>query len=361
MPGGKLLPKMMRKSHSKHEESNGDSTANSNTSANASATSKTSTNSNSNPSATQNAMSNRSSTQHQSSPLSGDHEKQKLVFHCQLAHGSPTGLISGFTNVKELYQKIAECFEIPAATILFCTLNTHKLDMGKLLGGQIGLDDFIFAHVKGQAKEIEIVKSESALGLTITDNGAGYAFIKRIKEGSIIDRLKTLVKVGDHIEKINQKSLIGARHFEVAKMLKEIPVGVTFTMRLIEPNAFGFHIEPAKRGRKVGDVKSGNKTLRFKADGKATVEEVDDVMNKSIERINEILETFMGINDSELAQQIWDLGQHKKNPSDFAMAIDESEIGAFSFTDEFIFDLWGVIDDGKNGRLKEHDFEDERL
>lgn len=38
----------------------------------------------------------------------------KLVFHCQLAHGSPTGLISGFTNVKELYNKIAECYEINA-------------------------------------------------------------------------------------------------------------------------------------------------------------------------------------------------------------------------------------------------------
>jgi len=57
--------------------------------------------------------------------------------------------------------------------ILFCTLNTHKVDMAKLLGGQIGLDDFIFAHVKGQTKEIDIVKSEAALGLTITDNGAG--------------------------------------------------------------------------------------------------------------------------------------------------------------------------------------------
>jgi hypothetical protein len=32
---------------------------------------------------------------------------------------------------------------------LFCTLNTHKVDMNKLLGGQIGLDDFIFAHRKG--------------------------------------------------------------------------------------------------------------------------------------------------------------------------------------------------------------------
>ena len=38
--------------------------------------------------------------------------KPKLVFHCQQAHGSPTGVISEFTNVKELYQKIAECYDI---------------------------------------------------------------------------------------------------------------------------------------------------------------------------------------------------------------------------------------------------------
>lgn len=61
---------------------------------------------------------------------------------------------------------------------MFCTLNTHKVDMDKLLGGQIGLEDFIFAHVKGQKKEIDVYKGEDALGLTITDNGAGYAFIK---------------------------------------------------------------------------------------------------------------------------------------------------------------------------------------
>lgn len=50
--------------------------------------------------------------------------------------------------------------------------------MQKLLGGQIGLEDFIFAHVRGETKEVEVVKTEDALGLTITDNGAGYAFIK---------------------------------------------------------------------------------------------------------------------------------------------------------------------------------------
>lgn len=64
------------------------------------------------------------------------------------------------------------------AQILFCTLNTHKIDMDKLLGGQIGLEDFIFAHIRGIKKEVEVYKSEDALGLTITDNGAGYAFIK---------------------------------------------------------------------------------------------------------------------------------------------------------------------------------------
>jgi len=53
--------------------------------------------------------------------------------------------------------------------------------MSQLLGGQIGLNDFIFAHVKGQPKEIDIIKSESALGLTITDNGAGsFDFFAKI-------------------------------------------------------------------------------------------------------------------------------------------------------------------------------------
>lgn len=111
--------------------------------------------------------------------------------------------------------------------------------MSRLLGGQIGLEDFIFAHIKGQPKEVDVEKSEEALGLTITDNGAGYAFIKRIKEGSIMDKVP-FIAVGDHIEKINGESLIGCRHFEVAKKLKEIPKGSTFTLRTVEPLKSGF-------------------------------------------------------------------------------------------------------------------------
>lgn len=45
------------------------------------------------------------------------HKKPKLSFHCQQAHGSPTGVISGFTNVKELYLKIAQCYNIESTDV----------------------------------------------------------------------------------------------------------------------------------------------------------------------------------------------------------------------------------------------------
>ena len=83
--------------------------------------------------------------------------------------------------------------------------------MGHLLGGQIGLDDFIFAHRKGRAKEIEISKTEDALGLTITDNGAGYAFIKRIKEGSIISNIP-------YIEVRQELKIVKRRFWNISRL-----------------------------------------------------------------------------------------------------------------------------------------------
>ncbi|KAJ8793473.1 hypothetical protein J1605_019307 [Eschrichtius robustus] len=187
----------------------------------------------------------------------------RLVFHTQLAHGSATGRVENFSSIRELYAKIAGVFEISPSEffasvlsvrplclklelpesesllILYCTLNTPKVDMGKLLGAQIGLEDFIFAHVKGIKKEVNVYKSEDSLGLTITDNGAGYAFIKRIKDGSIVDSVKTIC-VGDHIEAINGETIVGWRHFDVAKKLKELKKEELFTLKLIEPKrAFG--------------------------------------------------------------------------------------------------------------------------
>ncbi|XP_064544238.1 PDZ domain-containing protein GIPC3 [Drosophila montana] len=288
-------------------------------------------------------------------------KKPPLIFHCQLAHGSPTGLITGFASVRELYKKIAECFDISEDDILFCTLNSHKVDMTRLLGGQIGLDDFIFAHRKGRAKEIEIVKTQDALGLTITDNGAGYAFIKRIKEDSIIDRIEH-ISVGDHIEKLNGLNMVGKRHYEVARMLKDIGTGETFTLRLVEPIRSGFQgIGPRSQSRASASASgggaggnagrnygSGKETLRFKANGNAQIEpKFDEATTAGVEAINNLLESFMGINDTELASQIWELGDKKSNSMDFAEAIDNSDLESFGFTDDFIIELWGAITDAR--------------
>lgn len=163
-------------------------------------------------------------------------------------------------------------------------------------------------------------KTEDSLGLTITDNGAGYSFIKRIKEGSVISNIPHIkvskcknatdflyenrqfneisrpfdalfsihlerkaetngisdFQVGDHIEKLNNVNMVGKRHFEVATALKTIPLGSTFTIRLVEPMASGFgQIAPknSTRAPKKAGYGSGKETLRFKAGGKAEIQE----------------------------------------------------------------------------------------
>ncbi|KAK1879393.1 PDZ domain containing protein GIPC1 [Dissostichus eleginoides] len=176
---------------------------------------------------------------------------------------------------------------------MFCTLNTHKIDMDKLLGGQIGLEDFIFAHIKGIKKEVEVHKSEDALGLTITDNGAGYAFIKRIKDGSVVKRGQTCQRQQD-------------RHGE-------------------------------------GDPETP-------LQGPATVEEEPtEFEEKAVKKVDDLLESYMGIRDTELAATMVEVGRDKKNPDEFAMALDET-LGDFAFPDEFVFDVWGAIGDAKQGR-----------
>ncbi|XP_029473381.1 PDZ domain-containing protein GIPC2 isoform X1 [Rhinatrema bivittatum] len=279
--------------------------------------------------------------------------RPRLVFHAQLAHGSATGRIEGFSNVKELYAKIAEAFRIPADEILFCTLNTHKIDMDKLLGGQIGLEDFIFAHVRGMKKEVDVLKSEDSLGLTITDNGAGYSFIKRIKDGSVIDKIK-VINVGDHIECINGANIVGLRHYEVAKMLKELEKMRTFRLKLIEPMKAFEMIEPRSKGGKLADgkISSGRETLRLRSKGPATVEQIpSELEDKAIKKVDDLLETYMGIRDIELAATMVEAGRDKKNPDELAVALDEA-LGDFAFPDEFVFDVWGAIGDAKQGRLQ---------
>ncbi|XP_070261554.1 PDZ domain-containing protein GIPC2 [Myotis yumanensis] len=275
----------------------------------------------------------------------------RLVFYTQLAHGSATGRVENFSSIRELYTKIAGVFEISPSEILYCTLNTPKVDMEKLLGSQIGLEDFIFAHVKGIKKEVNVYKSEDSLGLTITDNGTGCAFIKRIKEGSLIDSVKTIC-VGDHIESINGENIVGWRHFDVAKKLKELKKEELFTMKLIEPKK-AFEIEPrSKAGNtSTGKIGTGRETLRLRSKGPATVEEGPSENNaKAIEKVDDLLEMYMGIRDIELATTIFEAGKDKRNPDEFAVALDKT-LGDFAFPDEFVFDVWGAVGDARRGGL----------
>ncbi|OXB51504.1 UNVERIFIED_CONTAM: hypothetical protein H355_013486, partial [Colinus virginianus] len=110
---------------------------------------------------------------------------------------------------------------------------------------------------------------------------------QRIKEGSVMDRV-ALVGVGDMIEAINGRSLVGARHYDVARALKELPRGRTFALRLTEP-------------RKA------------------------------------------------FAATMVELGRDARDPDALAQALD-SQLGDFAFPDEFVFDVWGAIGDAKAGR-----------
>ncbi|CAK8675839.1 PDZ domain-containing protein GIPC1-like [Clavelina lepadiformis] len=289
------------------------------------------------------AVQGNGNTQQQPEPV------RPLVFHAQLAHGSPTSKIEGFANIRELYAKIAEAFQISADQIIFCTLNTHKCDMDRLIGGQIGLEDFIFAHVKGERKVVSITKTENSLGLTITDNGNGYPFIKRLKENSIVEKHE-MISVGDLIEAIDDKSTVGVRHFQVARHLKDIPVGTTFNVTLMEPKkAFNMISQrsTAKAPVSNNNVGSGKATLRLRSKGPATLEALPtDVENKAVAKIDDLLDSFLGIRDMELSSTIWESGKGKANPDEFITTLND-QLGDFGFPQEFIFDVWGVILDSR--------------
>lgn len=271
-------------------------------------------------------------------------EQFDMVFHVQLAHGSPTRQVRDFTNVKQLYESIAKAFGIATNDILYCTLNTHKVDMTRLLGGQIGLDDFLFAHVKGESETVKINKDGPALGLTISDNGAGYAFVKKIRDDSIMARAKG-IDVGDHVSAINGTSLEGSRHFEVARMLKEIPIGSEFSVGVTHPK-LAPDAALAPRGAQGGSgnvaAGGGKKTMRMKKDGTAVIEEIDDAVTKMVSKIDDMLEQFVGIRDSELSQTVYDLAKSNAEADLFAGALDE-KLSDFEFPDDFVLDVYEMV------------------
>lgn len=67
----------------------------------------------------------------------------------------------------------------------------------------------------------------------------------------MVDGVK-LVCVGDHVESINGSNIVGIRHYEVARMLKELPKDKHFTLTLVEPlKAFGELPSSGQRNKSV--------------------------------------------------------------------------------------------------------------
>lgn len=148
-----------------------------------------------------------------------------LSYTCQLAHGSLPIKVTNFSSVGELYAQMANAFGINCDDIIFCTINTYKVDMNRLFTSCIDPGDMLYAHIRGHPVEVELTKAEKTVGITVADNGMCHAFIKRIKEGSIAGAARHVISTGQQIVSIQGQSVLGLRHYEVTKVINKIPIG----------------------------------------------------------------------------------------------------------------------------------------
>ena len=93
-------------------------------------------------------------------------------------------------------------------------------------------------------------------------------------------------------------------------------------------------------------------TLRFRERHVIALgtETLDQRMQTALQYINKQLEKFIGINDDELAEELWHMAI-ERNPHEFALAVANSDLSDFKFTEDFVFDIWAIVDDVLNGRL----------
>lgn len=93
-------------------------------------------------------------------------------------------------------------------------------------------------------------------------------------------------------------------------------------------------------------IKKGYSTLRIRSIGPPVFEEenqINDNMRESLNKINLIIEEFLGISDSELVQQIMDIGKGCTNKQQFLLAINESSLKIFNFSDEIWQEIWNSM------------------
>lgn len=275
--------------------------------------------------------------------------------------------------------------------------------MDSLLTNYLSIGDLIVVHTCGRVKEIELEKTEEYLGLTITDNAIGKAFVKKISTNK--RQLQKIINPGDHIAAINSESTVGLRHYQVAKTLKDIPRGTKFTLDLVEPyecqkymntietrltdmeskfdsdridmslisfaeQSYNTHqsntqtVHTGERG--FNGISSGNNYLDSAQNDDLSISSLpihrllsksgnmysqnqnesdtennnQNTYRKIIDKINGDLESFLGINDSTLAVQIYRLAKEAKDFTEFQELIRNSDINVFNFNEDTVGCLW---------------------
>lgn len=223
--------------------------------------------------------------------------------------------------------------------------------------------------------------------------------------------------------------MVGCRHYEVARFLKNIPLNEIFRITLIEPKRSGYSkcehcehhffgklltqsyntfplftvsdiIKPSGHHHQqhqlqrntdafseavfnsgsnmLGTKNFGTGTIRIRGGLLASLENTTTTtttaaaaaaaffdpesaeaasaaaaqMSLALGHINKQLEQFIGINDDELAEELWRLAVAAQQSShQFILFVADSELNDFKFTDKFLFDVWAVVNDVANGRL----------
>ena len=246
-----------------------------------------------------------------------------MTFSCQQAQGSATIQVTNFNSVSELYDKIAKGFEMNSEDIIYCTRNSTQ--MTDLSTGTMEQDDLLLVHMRGQPVEIELAKTKETLGVTITDNGLCRPFLKKIEAGTVAAAASPGLAVGQLIESIQRQSVLGLRHYEVAKLIRELPIGQSFVLRLINPITSGFNMLQSRNSVTSKKMTSGFGTVRFKADG-AVVVQSNGPNKEMIDKMNRLFRDYIGVEDDELAQTIWDRAVGCKSLQEMFQKVRESDL-----------------------------------
>lgn len=186
-------------------------------------------------------------------------------------------------------------------------------------------------------------------GVTMADNGFPGAFIRRIRLGSVAEAATPALAVGQLIESIQGRSTLEFRHYEVAKMIREMPIGQRFVLRLINPLTSAFNLLQSRRRWSKQKTSTTNDlgTIRFKAGG-AVIVQPNPPNKRLVDEMNRLFREYLGLEDAELAQTIWDTASECKTLQEMFQKIRDTDLQMFEFPDELVFDMWDIVGDIKS-------------